>query len=217
MELEKEYYKLCLRHMKQNDNVFMFWGANNSGYTKCIENAGLYEQCEYDFEKQVNQGDILVHKNIVDKLAQKVRLPIYGEKVETYAGLNEFLVLPNTGQVRKELGITILDIKHSGSDNSFDAYFTNTVKEKLKQVLSETHFNVKGKEEYFTEYWYCDSIVEADTRSDAIFKVFTSGEFGLTSVDCSYIEFKKKVVCSRVKHTVFVKWENIPELKMPYE
>lgn len=215
--METEFYKICLRHMKQNDNVFMFWGANNSGYTKCIENAGFYEQCENDFEKEVKMGDILVQKSKINELMKKVRLPIYGERIETYGEKNEFFVLPNTGQVRKELGITILDIQHSGSDNSFDAYFANTVKEKLKQVLSKTHFNVKGKEEYFSEYWYCDTTVEAATRNEAIYKVFTSGNFGLTSVDCSYFEFKQKVSCTRVRETVFVKWNTLPVLKMPYE
>lgn len=203
--------------MKQNDNVFMFWGENNSGYTKCIENAGTYKQEEICFKKQVKSGDILIHKSIIEKLMKKVRLPIYGDNSETYGGRNEFFVLPNIGDVRKELGITILDIKNSGSDNSFDAYFRSTVKEQLKQVLSKTHFNVKGKEEYFTEHWYCNSTVEATSRNDAIYKVFTSGDFGLTSFDCSYGEFKKKVSCTRVRETVFVKWNTLPVLKMPYE
>ena len=41
-ELENDHYKICLRHMRKKDNVFMFWGENNSGYSKCIENSGLY-------------------------------------------------------------------------------------------------------------------------------------------------------------------------------
>ena len=211
------FYKICLRHMRQDDNVFMFWSEHASGYTKCIENAGLYESSDIDFEKQVNHGDFLIQKDIVDKLAQKVRLPIYGEKVETYAGLNEFLVLPNTGQVRKELGITILDIKMKGSNNSFDAYFSSTVKEKLKYEYSKTHFNVKGKPECFSEYWYCDMDVEEDSRNKAIAKVFNGGDFGLTSIDCTFIDFKKKVTCSRVRNLVFDKWIAYPTLKMPYE
>lgn len=76
---------------KQNDNVFYVLGENNSGYTKCIENAGFYEQEEICFKKQVKSGDILIHKSIIEKLMKKVRLPIYGDNSETYGDRNEFL------------------------------------------------------------------------------------------------------------------------------
>lgn len=203
------FYKICLRHMRQNDNVFMFWGENGSGYTKCIENAGLYENTDIEFSKQVSRGDFLVNKVIVDKLIEKVRLPMYGENIETYGGKNEFFVLPNTGQVRQELGITILDIDMKGSNDSFKAYFKNTIKEELKYEYSKTHFNVKGKPESFTEHWYYDEKIEAETRNKAIAKVFNSGDFGLTSIDCTFFDFKKKVTCSRVKNLVFDKWVKI--------
>ena len=39
-------YKICLRHMRENDNVFMFWAPNSSGYVKCTEAAGLYHNSE---------------------------------------------------------------------------------------------------------------------------------------------------------------------------
>ena len=204
--MKSQFYKLCLRHMRQNDNVFVFWGPNNSGYYKSLEDAGLYENENIDFEKQVQHGDILIHKSIIDKLVQKVRLPMYGERLETYANRNEFLVLPNTGQVRKELGITVLDIEMKGSNNSFNAYFKDTVTEVLKYQYSKTHFHVKGKEECFTEHWYCDTKVEAETRDRAISKVLNSGDFGLTTIDCSFIDFKKKVTCCRNRELVFDKW-----------
>lgn len=205
----KQYYKICLRHMRKNDNVFMLWGENSSGYTKCIENAGLYEASEIETEIQINRGDFLVHKDIVGKMKQKVRLPMYGDKEETYAGLNEFFVLPNTGQVRCALGITTLNIKNDGSSNSFDAYFKNTMREKLKYEYSKTHFTVKGKPECFTEHWYCNTTVEAKSRDEAISKVLSSGDFGLTIIDCNFIEFKKKVTCAREKYLVLDKWEII--------
>ena len=186
------YYKICLRHMRKNDNVFMLWGENNSGYIKCIEKSGLYENSDKNVQEQINDGDFLVNASVIDKLKQKVRLPIYGDKIETYAGLNEFFVLPNTGQVRKELGITILDIKMDDSNNSFDAYFRSTLREKLKSQYSKTHYHVKGKEDSFNEWWYCDTQVEAKTRNEAISIVFNNGDFGLTKYDCSFIDFKKK-------------------------
>jgi len=204
-----DFYKICLRHMRKNDNVFTFWGSNGSGYYKSIEDAGLYENENEDFQKQVKRGDFFVHKSVIEKLAQKVRLPIYGNKIETYADRNEFLVLPNTGQVRQELGITILDIIMDDSNNSFNAYFTNTIKEELKYEYSKTHFNVKGKSEYFTEHWYCDIEIEAETRNKAIAKVLNGGDFGLTSVDCTFFDFKKKVTCARVRNLVFDKWKKI--------
>jgi hypothetical protein len=207
--LKNDYYKICLRHMRKKDNVFMFWGENNSGYSKCIENSGLYQKKDVCLSKQIKEGDFLVHKTIIDKLKQKVRLPIYGDKEETYGNLNEFYVLPNTGQVRKELGITILDISLEDSNNSFNCHFGDTVKEILKYEYSKTHFHIKGKEDSFNEWWYYDIEVEAKTRDEAISKVFNSGDFGLTKHDCSFIEFKKKVTCFRVKKLVFDKWKEL--------
>lgn len=204
--MNNKFYKICLRHMRKDDNVFIFWGANTNGYFKSLEDAGLYEDENIDFKTQVNRGDFLVHKDIVEKLSQKVRLPMYGDKIETYANRNEFLVLPNTGQVRKELGITILDIRMKGSNNSFDAYFRSTVREKLKYEYSKTHYHVKGKEECFDEYWYYDTEVEAESRNKAINKVHQSGNFGLCRIDCSFIEFKKKVTCSRSRELTFHNW-----------
>ena len=203
------YYKICLRHMRKNDNVFMLWGESNSGYSKCIEKSGLYENSDKNIQEQINDGDFLVNVSVVDKLKQKVRLPIYGDIIETYAGLNEFFVLPNTGQVRKELGITILDIEMDGSNNSFDAYFTSTLREKLKYQYSKTHYHIKGKEDSFSEWWYYDTQVKAKTRNEAIGIVFSNGDFGLTKYDCSFIEFKEKVTCSRVRNLVFDKWVKI--------
>ena len=32
-------YKICLRHAGKEDNTFLFWKPNGSGYTRCIEEA----------------------------------------------------------------------------------------------------------------------------------------------------------------------------------
>ena len=37
-------YKICLRHAGKEDNTFLFWKPNNSGYTRCVEEAGIYEE-----------------------------------------------------------------------------------------------------------------------------------------------------------------------------
>ncbi|WP_418181252.1 hypothetical protein ACNSOL_12150 (plasmid) [Aliarcobacter lanthieri] len=202
--LKNDYYRICLRHMRQNDNVFTFWGENSSGYSKCIEKSGLYENGALDLQEQIKDGDFFVHKSMIDKLKQKVRLPIYGDKEEQYAGLNEFFVLPNTGQIRKTLGITILNIPNQGSNHSFDAYFSSSLKEKLKYEYSKTHYHVKGKEYCFNEYWFYDIEVEAKTRNEAILKA--QKEWFLD--EYSYLDFKKMVTCTRVKNLVFDKWES---------
>lgn len=197
-----EYYQICLRHMRKNDNVFTFWGKNNVGYTKCIENAGLYENKNIDFKTQVEEGDFFVHKDTIENLMVKVRLPVYGEEPDTYCGLNEFLVLPNTGQVRKALGITILDIPNEGQNNSFNGSFKNTIKEQLKLVYSKTHYTVKGKKECFNEWWYYNTEVEAANKNKAIVKA--QKEWFLD--EYPFIEFKKMVTCSRTTKTEFDKW-----------
>lgn len=197
--MEKEYYRICLRHMGWNDNCFLFWGENSLGYSRAIESIGTYE------ENETSKDDPVVPKEVVEKYKQKVRLPIYGEKVEKYGGLNEFYVLPNTGQVRKALGITTLDIRLEGNRNSFDAYFKNEIIEQFKQVKSKTHFHVKAKN-HVLEFWYLDGEFEAENRNQAILKAFN--EWMLYEYD-NYIEFKKDVTCSRVKTTVFDKWVNL--------
>jgi len=204
----EDYYKICLRHAGKNDNTLLFWGNNNAGYYRSIEDAGLYENSDIDMQTQIYRGDFLIHKDIVDKYKQKIILPTYGDKEETYARRNSFFVLPNTGQVRKELGITKLNFELEGDRNSFEAYFNNTVSEVFKYSYSKTHFNVKGKKECFDEWWYCDLEIEADNRNKAINKVFSGGDFGLTHWDVSFIEFKKMVTCCRVKTKVLDKWIN---------
>lgn len=49
-------YKICLRHAGKEDNTFLFWKPNNSGYTRCIENAGIYEDSEEDYKNQIKDN-----------------------------------------------------------------------------------------------------------------------------------------------------------------
>lgn len=91
--------------------------------------------------KQIKEGDFLVHKTIIDKLKQKIRLPIYGDKEETYGRLNEFLCITQHRSSWKELGITILDISLEDSNNSFNCHFGDTVKEILKYEYSKNTFS----------------------------------------------------------------------------
>ena len=202
----KEFYKICLRHAGKNDNTILFWGSNNAGYYRSIEDAGLYEKSDTDKQTEIYRGDFLIHKDIIDKHKQKIVLPVYGDRKESYAGRNEFFVLPNTGQVRKELGITKLNFELDEDRNSFEAYFTNTMSESFKYSYSKTHFVVKGKQECFDEWWYCDTEVESDNRNKAIYEVFSSGDFGINHYDMSFIEFKKMVTCCRAKTKVLDKW-----------
>jgi len=192
----KQFYRICLRHMGKNDNCFLFWGHNNSGYYRSVDDAGLYE------EKESSKDDPIVSKDIIDKFKQKIVLPQYGKEKETYADRNEFYVLPNTGQVRKALGITTLDIHIEGNRNSFDAYFKNTEYEKFKYVYSKTQFQVKAKN-HVPEYWYMNDNFEAKNRNQAINKSFN---YWMPSNYDNYLDFKKDVSCSRVKIKVLDKW-----------
>lgn len=207
---DKNYYIVSFKHCGSQDNSFEFWGFNSSGYTRAIEGAGLYE-LPINFDEKSEKIDFkkYVHKDIVNKLKQKITLATYGEKQETYAGFNEFHVLPNTGQIRRELGLTILDFNIQGNRDSFKAYFENTCHEVFKYEYSKTHFNVKGKEKYFDEWWYCNSNVQAENRNKAIYEIYKNGDFGKSSYDCSFIEFKEMVTCSRVKTKVLDKWSVI--------
>ena len=202
--MNKEYYIVSVKHIGCSDNTFQFWGENGSGYPRCIEDAGLYSlQDAYEFE--LKQHKIFVHKDKITPLLQTIRLAMIGNKKETYAGRNEFKVLPNTGQVRKFLGITTLDFNLEGNRNSFDAYFPDTVIEKFKYVRSKTSFHVKAKE-HVSEFWYLDEEFEADNRNQAINKAY---KYWIPADYDTYLEFKKDVTCKRVKTQILDKWVTI--------
>ena len=201
-EMENEYYIVSVKHMGHSDNTFQLWGENGSGYYRSIEDSGLYELPKDFKELELKWEKIYVHKDKLKPLFETVRLPIYGGYKETYAGRNEFTVLPNTGQVRKALGITTHDIRIEGNRDSFDAYFVDTVREKFKNEYSKTHFNVRLKQLAGVEWWhYQDYQTEAKTRNEAILKAKKDWWF-----DESYIEFKSMVTCSRSEIKVLDKW-----------
>lgn len=195
-------YKICLRHMRENDNVFTFWAPNSSGYVKCVEAAGLYPDSEDN-----SKDDFLVSVDLIDKLSQKVVLSQYGDSENTYCNLKEFMVLPNTGQVRLALGISVLDFKLNGSNNSFPAYFKDTVIEKLRYNYVDGLYRVKAKESV-DEFWYFDDVFEAETPSQAISKAYKKWDF---NYDMSYIEFKSIVNCCKEKKVIFDKWVTVNE------
>ena len=200
-----KYYQVCLRHMGKNDNCFLLWGKNGSGYYRSIEDSGVYAKKNEDLTTQIKRGDFLVSVEVIEKLKVKIRLPKYGDKEETYCNKNEFYVLPNTGQVRKELGITKLDIQLDGNRDSFFADFDNTIIEKYKFIYSDTHFRVRAKE-HVSEFWYMDGEFEADSRNQAINQAFNEW---IPADYENYIQFKKDVKCSRVKTKVLDKWVEI--------
>lgn len=205
--MKKEYYKICLRHMGKKDNTFLFWGENSSGYYRSIEDAGLYEESEFSFDEQLKHGDIYIEKSIVDNYQEEIILPKYGETQETYANRSSFNVLPNTGQIRKELGITTLDIRLDGNRNSFNAYFKDTCIEVFKEVYEEDLYIVKGKAEYYQEYWWFINTYKATDRNKAIYQAFKSGDFD-TGTD-SLIDFSKTITCKKSKTIIFDKWKDL--------
>jgi hypothetical protein len=200
-------YKICLRHSGPNDNTFLFWGPNNSGYTRSIEDAGLYEDSDVVYETQIKRGDFLVPYYFVQAHKEKIQLPKYSEYQELYSGRNIFNVLPNTGDIRKLLGINTLNFQLDGNRNSFNAYFKSTIKEVLKTKFSKNTYHIQGKEKYFNEWYYVECTIEAENRNKAIEKA----RHELYLDEYSYIEFKKMVSCKKLKETYFHKWEKIKD------
>lgn len=195
------YYKICLRHSGDNDNTFLFWGKNHNGYTRSIEDAGLYDYEDIDYELQIKRGDFLVPKDFVEKHMKEIRLPVYSNNKEMYNGRNKFNVLPNTGDIRALLDITVLDFKIQGNRNSFNAYFESTITEEFKYRYTNKYL-VQGKAEYFNEWFYVECLVQTENRNKAILKA----QKELYLDEYSYIEFKKMVTAKKQKEIYFNKW-----------
>ena len=189
------HYRLCLRHMGKQDNCFLFWSNNSSGYTRDLSKADLEETLG-------SKDDPIIAQKLADKFKQKVVLPQYSEHKEAYAGNNEFYVLPNTGQVRQTLGITELDIHLDGDRNSFKFYFKDTVRELFKWSYSKTSYRVHAKQ-HVAEFWYMDSVFTAVNRNQAIFQAFN---YWLPCGYDNYIDFKSDVLCNRDKTQVLDRW-----------
>lgn len=185
--------------MGKNDNCFLLWGKDGGGYYRSIEDSGFYN------ENETSNDDPIVLKSIVDKLKQKIVMPQYGDNKECYAGRSEFYVLPNTGQVRKELGITTLDIQLEGDRNSFYAHFKDTKIEVFKRVKSKKWFRVKAKQ-HVSEFWYLDGLFDAKTRSKSISDAFY--EWMPSDYD-NYIDFKKDVTCRRETTLILDRWKDL--------
>jgi hypothetical protein len=151
------------------------------------------------------KDDPIVFEDIINKYKQEV---ILSEGEGVYAGRTKFYVLPNTGQVRKALGITKLDIKLEGNRNSFNAYFEDTCQETYKIILAPNEYNVKVKEGFMDEWWYYDWNIEADSRNHAIYKAYKQSHYDFT-YNYSFIEFKKLVSCKKTREVVFDKWKKI--------
>lgn len=124
-----DYYRLCYDTW-ENMTILFYCGVKTiQDSYRSIEDCGLYGI------DSNSKDDPLVHKDIVEKYKQKIVLPQYGDKKELYADRNSFYVLPNTGQVRKAIGITRLDIQLDGNRDSFNAYFKDEAIEEFKWEL----------------------------------------------------------------------------------
>lgn len=203
--MKENYIQICLRHMGFNDNCFLLWNKGNAGYIRSVEDAEITTLDMTIEDTQKLKDDFYVKKCVIDRLKQKVRLPIYGDKIEKYGERNEFYVLPNTGQVRKELGINSYDIPLDGNRNSFDCSFSDTVIEVFKWEYSKTEFRVRAKETV-SEFWYMDGVYQAENRNKAILKAFNDW---IPDDYDNYIEFKKDMLCSRSRKRVFDKWKDL--------
>lgn len=191
----KKYYKICTRHMGDNDATFLFW-RESSGYTRFTDSAFVYSESELnkDYLIKNNKNDFYVEKMIVDSLS--VEYEFDGTKQK---------VFPNLGQNRKAIGITILDI--CLSDRKMDHIYLKyeeTHKEVFREDIVENCFDVSAKPEYFDEFWNYSESFHATNRNQAITAAYV--EWGMRYEDVSYIDFKKMVSCSKSRVTVFDDW-----------
>jgi hypothetical protein len=191
------FYILSIKWTNQNDEVFTFWCPNNSGYTKDIEKAGLYPKDK----TIIREGIVFVKKDIIEK---------YKKEVKNKYSKKNYFVLPNRGQIRKDIGITKFDFKYSDTRERnllwesehilFD--LANTFIEEEK-IVTTNRYNVKLKE-CQEEFWLFDAQFEAETRNEAILKAQKEW-----LVDESYIEFKNMVSAKKVKETIFNGWSRL--------
>lgn len=226
-----KYYKILLRHsFGKRDNCFVFHCPSNCGYTRALEASGLYELPEnYDTHDQSGKGDIYASEEIVSKFKEKVRLPIYGDKKEEHSGLNEFFVLPNTGQVRKELGVTTLDMLDIEQRENFSVYFRDEIFEEFKYIKEPNVYVCSLKENNpLTNEWfyYQDEEYETKSRDAAIFKFIKDRYLDDLAEEYKFkneyeakynndynlnnkLVAKKYVSCKQKKKLVFDKWRKL--------
>lgn len=210
---EKCYYQICLRHSSPKDNVFLFHADHCSGYSRAIEKADLFSKDEIefpeDFREQVSHGDFYVHKDVVDLLIDHYS---FSDKLPlnvNYAGMRELTVLPNTGQVRRVLGITTENFILDGENRnySFSKKYPDTVIEKFKKVVVENKYRVQIKPELYSDWGNLDDIFDAESRSSAISQAYS--DWHIAHEDISYFEFKSMVLSSKHKIKVLDKWVKV--------
>jgi hypothetical protein len=206
------YYYISLKWTRKNNSVFTFWCSNHSGYTQILEKAGIYEK---KYENDSSKDVLSIEKEIVDKLVGKISgLGVLGD-------YSDFTVLPNIGDVRKELGITWLDFQII--DNSRDDFYRfvfkencyeNIVRKFVKEDESkECRYFISAKSKMVLEDHYYRETFVGKTRNNAIYNSFKEWKDSITDIkgnyihDLSLIEFKKMINCRKEKELVFVNWK----------
>jgi len=190
-----EFYIISTKWTSDKDNIFTLWSPNNSGYCQIIERAGIYAEDK----TKLNEGILYVEKHIIDKLIKTVS-GVYND-----FGMETFSVLPNSGEVRKALGVTKYNLKEKGYSNKyFGLYFPSKIYELSKTITSEDEYHVKAKE-YVDEFWYMDGVFKAENRNKAILEAYK--EFAPADYE-SYLDFKKDVTCKKAKTIIFDKWDD---------
>lgn len=194
--MSKDFYKICLRHAGEKDNIFIFWKKDDNGYSYNLKEAELYEESNIPIDLQIKRGDFLVHKNIIEKFLKNIK-----DRFD-----RDITILPNIGDVRKILGITTLNFKTDVEFNHVpNVFFKSNYIEKFKNVKTDK-FIVKGDPTIFNEYWLYENIVKTENRNIAIAQ--TRFDWNL-EYDYNYIEFKKIVSCKIYREKTLDKWVKI--------
>lgn len=178
--MSKEFYKICLRHAGDKDNVFIFWAKEDNGYTFNLDEAELYEESDVPIELQLSRGDFLVHKDIIESLMEIVKDNDLSLKI-----------LPNIGINRKKLGITILNFKLDGQRNYIYHKFIDNLYETFK-IIRNDQYIITIKPEYVNKFSFATYQVKAKDRIEAVLK--TMKNFNLKP-KIKYYDFKTMIFC----------------------
>jgi hypothetical protein len=185
-----KYLYLSLEYTYSGNNGLMFFGPNFGGYTQNLDLAGIYDK-KYEH----NDNKVLsINIELIRKLSKKIKKE--GETI---------FIVPNSGDIRKNLGISVLDFDRNGNNDQFYIKeFPSIYKEIILERLSKDKYWVEMKDDNTDmEYWFYNGIFQADSRNAVIVKA--QEEWMLD--DMSYLQFKSIIRARRIKEKFLKGWK----------
>lgn len=192
---QKKYFYISLKWTRKNSKLMTFWGHNCSGYYQVVEKAGIYDEpCT------AKKGVLSVEVEKIYELMHTIT------GIQNDYNLEAINVLPNTGQIRKELGFTVFDLELEGENDFLNIpRFKDETHEITKVVYPENtyHITIKENQNEIEEFWHYDTVIVAETKGKALNQArkewYMDDEY-------SFFDFCKLVSCKKYKEIVFDKW-----------